>query len=202
MKPTDEYKAALSNATAFKLEYPEEKATTAARIYNVNKNTVRTILHREQQRDGVAIKHGGHNKILSDIQVEAIYKYIEDSYLSGYGATKAMVYTAISCLKANQLLAKNPPTWRWFQEFIKNHPDLFRTLQTKPIAQVRVSAANIEEVKDWFYSFRTWCEERGIKASDVLNFDEASFQVGVAPREEIVVPTYVKEVSILFLIIY
>jgi hypothetical protein len=30
-----------------------------------------------------------------------IYKYVEDLYLSGYGATKAMVYTAIGCLKAN-----------------------------------------------------------------------------------------------------
>jgi hypothetical protein len=53
-------------------------------------------------------------------------------------------------------------------------------LQTKAIAQVRVSAA---DVKDWF---RIWC---GIKAGDVLNFDEAGFRVGVA---------YVKEVSILF----
>jgi hypothetical protein len=148
MKPTDEYKASLSNATAFKLEYPEETATTAARIYNVNKNTVRTVLYRERQRDGPALKHGGHNKILSDIQVEAIYKYVEDSYLSGYGLTKAMVYAVVGCLKANQLLAKNPLTWRWFQEFMKNHPDLFRTLQTKPIAQVRVSAAGLEEVKD------------------------------------------------------
>jgi hypothetical protein len=59
--------------------------------------------------------------------------------------------------------------------FIKNHPDLFRTLQTKAIAQVRVSAADIEEVRDWFHSFRSFCEEYSIKAGDVLNFDEASF---------------------------
>ena len=74
---------------------------------------------------------------------------------------------------------------------MKNHFNLFRTLQTKPIVRVHISAADVEEVKDWFYGFRTWCEEHDIKASDVLNFDEASFRVGVAPREEIVVPTYV-----------
>ena len=73
-------------------------------------------------------------------------------------------------------------------------------MQTKAIAQVRVSAADVEEVKDWFYGFRTWCEEHDIKASDVLNFDEASFWVSVALREEIVVPVYVQEVSILYLI--
>jgi hypothetical protein len=198
MKPTDEYKASLSNATAFKHEFPEEKSTTAARIYDVNDKSVRTILHRERQRDGAAVKHGGHNKILSEVQVKAIYKYIEDSYLSGYGATKAMVYAAVGCLRANQIPTKKPPTWRWFQEFMKNHPDLFRTLQTKPIAQVRVSAADVEEVKDWFHGFQAWCKEHGIEASNVLNFDKASFWVGVAPREEIVVPVYVKEVSLLF----
>ena len=135
--------------------------------------------------------------MLSDVQVDAIYKYVEDSYLSGYGATKAMVYAAIGCLKANQLPAMEPPSWRWFQIFMKEHPDLFRTLKTKAIARVRVTAADVEEVKNWFHGFRTWCEEHDIQPRDVLNFDEGGFRVGVAPSEEIVVPAYVKEVSTL-----
>jgi hypothetical protein len=101
MKPTDQYKAALSNATAFKHENPKEKSITAARIYSVNDSTVRTVLLRERQHSGAAVKHRGHNKILSDIQVETIYKYVEDSYLSGYSATKAIVYAAVGCLRAN-----------------------------------------------------------------------------------------------------
>ena len=71
--------------------------------------------------------------MLSDSQVKAIYKYVEDSYLSGYGATKAMVFAAISHLKANQIPPQKAPSWRWFQIFIKAHPNLFRTLKTKPI---------------------------------------------------------------------
>jgi hypothetical protein len=51
----------------------------------------------------------------------------------------------------------------------------------------------VEEVKDWFQGFRTWCEEHDIEPGDVLNFDEAGFRVGVAPREEIVVLAYVTE---------
>jgi hypothetical protein len=196
MKTTDEYKAAVANAIAFKHENPDEKATTAARIHHVNTATVRSSLWREQKSNKV--KHGGQNKMLSDAQVEAIYKYVEDSFLSGYGATKAMVYAAIGCLKANQLPAKEPPSWRWFQIFMKEHPDLFRTLKTKAIARVRVTAADVEEVKDWFRGFRTWCEEHDIQPGDVLNFDEAGFRVGVAPGEEIVVPAYVTEVSIYY----
>jgi DNA gyrase inhibitor GyrI len=198
MKTTDEYKASVSEAIAFKHDHPDEKAATAARIYHVNDYTVQTNLQRERIHGGVEVKHRGHNKILSDTLVEAIYKYVEDSYLSGYSATKAMVYAAIGCLKANQLSAKEPPSWRWFQIFMKEHPQLFQTLKTKAIAQVHVTAADVEEVKDWFNGFCTWCKEHDIQPRDVLNFNEAGFQVGVAPGEEIVVPAYVKEVSILF----
>jgi hypothetical protein len=84
--------------------------------------------------------------------------------------------------------------------FIKNHPNLFQTLQTKAIARVHVSAVDVEEVRDWFYGFRSFCKEHGIKARDVLNFNKAGFRIGVAPREEIVIPAYVQEVSLLFLI--
>jgi hypothetical protein len=80
---------------------------------------------------------------------------------------------------------------------MKEHPELFRTLKTKAIAQVRVTTADVEEVKDWFYGFHTWCKERDIQPRDVLNFDEARFQVGVTLSEEIVVLAYVKEVSTL-----
>jgi hypothetical protein len=52
-------------------------------------------------------------------------------------------------------------------------------------------------VKDWFNGFCTWCEEHDIQPRDVLNFNEAGFQVSVALGEEIVVPTYAKEVSTL-----
>ena len=197
MKPTDEYKEAVANATAFVHEHPDEKQVTGARIYHVNSNTVKSNLRRERKRGGVPTRqHGGQNKVLSEPQITAIYKYVEDSYLSGYRATKAMVFAAISHLKASQILPQKAPSWRWFQTFLKAHPDLFQTLKMKPIAQVRVSAADIEEVTKWFKGFTTWCKEHKIGAADILNFDEAGFQVGVAPGKDIVVPAYVKEVSI------
>jgi hypothetical protein len=110
MKTTDEYKASMSEAIAFKHENPNEKATTAARIHHVNDNTIRLNLYRERIRGGKEVKHGGQNKMLLDTQVEAIYKYVEDSFLGGYGATKAMVYAAMGCLKANEIPAKEPPS--------------------------------------------------------------------------------------------
>jgi hypothetical protein len=68
MQTTDEYKAAVSNAIAFKHENPDEKATTAARIHYVNAITVQSNLRREEIYGGGEVKHGGHNKMLSDAQ--------------------------------------------------------------------------------------------------------------------------------------
>jgi len=42
---------------------------------------------------------------------------------------------------------------------MKDYPKLFKTLKTKPIALVHVTAADYEEVKDWFYSFWAFCEK-------------------------------------------
>jgi hypothetical protein len=81
---------------------------------------------------------------------------------------------------------------------MKDHLDLFQTLKTKAIAQVRVTAADVEKVKNWFDGFCTWCKEHDIQPRDVLNFDEAGFWVGVALGEEIIVSAYVKKVSTLF----
>jgi hypothetical protein len=44
MKTTDEYKAALSNAKAFKHENPDKKAITAARIHYIKLTTLQSSL--------------------------------------------------------------------------------------------------------------------------------------------------------------
>ena len=72
MTTSDENKVALANAKAFKHENPNEKAITAARIHHVKPTTLRSSLQREEIY-GKEVKHGGHNKMLSNAQVEAIY---------------------------------------------------------------------------------------------------------------------------------
>jgi transposase len=195
-----EYKEALAHATSFKHENPAEKQVTAARIYNVNENTIRTRMRRERQRQrtGAPIQQrGGHNKVLSEAQVSAIYKYVEDSYLGGYGATKQMLFATIGFLKEQEIPPQKPPSWRWFQQFLKAHPELFRTLKQKPIARIRVTAGDITQVTNWFGEWALFCIKHNIRPENILNFDEGGFRVGVAPGEEIIVPAYIVEVSII-----
>jgi hypothetical protein len=54
--------------------------------------------------------------------------------------------------------------------------------------------------------YEAFCEEKGVQAEDILNFDEAGFRVGVTCGEDIIVPADIKEVrtsyfSILFFLL-
>ena len=69
----------MAQALQFLHENPLEKPITAARIYNVNPNTLNTKLRRAKA--GSSKPHGGHNKVLSEAQIQSIYQYVEDSYM-------------------------------------------------------------------------------------------------------------------------
>ena len=51
---------------------------------------------------------GGHNKVLSETQTEAIQGYCKEQYESGMGATKQMVFAAISHLIIQAELLQKP----------------------------------------------------------------------------------------------
>jgi hypothetical protein len=183
----------LNQAKAFLDENPAENATTAARIYKVNAVTLRSYRRRSKAPKR---QLGGHNKVLSQVQIDAVYKYVEDSYIAGYGASKQMVFTAIAHLKAAEIPSKKAPSWHWFQTFMKAHPELFRMLKTKAIARVQVMMHDITTVEDWFIWYSEWCTQHDIQSQNVHNFDETGFRVGVAPGEEVIVPAYVQEIFI------
>lgn len=183
----------VKQALEFLQAEPSEKPSTAARIFKVNLNTLHTHLRRARMKTS-NISRGGQNKILSKVQIEALYKYIEESYHAGYGASKEMVFTAIGHIKAAEIPPKPQPSRRWFQTFMKANSTLFRVIKTKAIARVRVTTHDIATVEGWFAEYKAWCTQHEIEPQDIYNFDESGFRVGVAPGEEVIVPAYVHEV--------
>jgi hypothetical protein len=109
-----------------------------------------------------------------------------------------MVFTAISHLRSTEIPSKLPPSWRWFQGFIKAHIDLFRVIKTKAIARVRVTSHDISTVENWFSEYLAWCIQHNIQLQDIYNFNETRFQVGVALGEEVVVLAYITEVCTVY----
>ena len=145
-----EYKAQLTAAIQWIQENPTEKLVVAARIYKVKPDSIRIALKRMQKRNRTT--HGGHNKVLIDTQTEAIRAYCKEQWEGGLGATKQIVFAAIGFLKGQEEPLQEPPSWRWFQTWLKANPGL-HTITTKPIAQNRVESHSEKDIENWFEKY-------------------------------------------------
>jgi hypothetical protein len=186
-----EYKARLDSAIEWIQENPAEKDVTAGRIYNVKPQSIRIALKRIKRKGRKA--HGGNNKILSDTQSEAVQVYCREQYEAGLGATKQMVFAAIGNLLSQEQPPRKPPSWRWFQTWLKVNPCL-HTITTKLIAQNRVNTHDEKDLEEWFNKYRTTLAKYSIKrGKNIHNMDKSSARVGYPKGEEVVVPIKVKE---------
>src|ERR1700755_3192191 len=126
---------------------PSETPTVAARIHfhedlPKHEASVRVAWAREKKKKekankGVVVQHGGHNRVLSDAQKEALILYVREQAEHGLGATKKMVFAAIAHLKDQETPSKPPPSWRWFQKWLKASQAL-HAIKTKPINKHRI----------------------------------------------------------------
>ena len=190
---------ALQNAIDFLNKNPTETIAAAARIYRVNPVTLRMRRTPPRRPPNQSPKpRGGNNKILSDIQVIAIQRYIQRSYENGYGATKPMVFSAICQLLAAETPTRPPPSQRWFQTWIKTQHETIHTIKTRPIEASRVVSHKVLAIEEWFHQFKDVCSQLDVTAADIYNFDEVGFRVGMSTGEHMLVPTAVKEVSYIY----
>ena len=190
-------KAKLSSAIQWLQENPGEKPTTAGRIFQVKPESIRTALFRARRKNAVArkatITRGGHNKILSASQNDAIQLYCKEQYEGGLGATRTMVYSAICFLKSQEEPPRPPPSWRWFNGWMKSNSNL-HTIKTKPIAQNRVDTHSEKDLEGWFEKYHATLDKYNIRKSrNIWNMDESGARVGCPNGEEVIVPIEVKE---------
>ena len=141
----------MAQALAWLRDNPDEKPTTAARLHYIeNKQSVQQAWRRERKRmeEGKKSGGGGHNKILRPDQHQAMIRYAVDHATNGgMGATKQMIYNCAVYLRFQE--KKSLPTWRRFQIWLKNTPEL-HTIKTKPIASHRVDMHAEKDLCDWF----------------------------------------------------
>jgi hypothetical protein len=164
-----------------------ESITTAARIFKINRSSL--IYSIEKANTG---PQGGQNRILTTSQDGSIRQFIQSYLNHGLLPTKGVLMSAITRLRA--LENKPPPSDRWFQQWHKRQP--LHKIKTKPIARVRITAQDKQEVSQWFVKYREAVKTHRIASrKDIWNFDETGFQVGCVKGEYIYVPLDVKEVS-------
>jgi hypothetical protein len=188
-------KAKLSSAIQWLQENPGEKPTTAGRIFQVKPESIRTILFCTKRKNIGARKatRGEHNKILSASQEDAIQLYCKEQFEGGLGATWAIVYSAISFLKSQEESPQPPPSWCWFNSWIKSNSTL-HPIKTKPIVQNWVNTYSKKDLEEWFGKYYMILDKYNIRKSrNIWNIDKSRTRVGYPNREEVIVPIEVKE---------
>jgi len=106
-----------------------------------------------------------------------------------------MLYQAVCHLKRVEDNTKEPPSYRWFQTWLKSTSTI-HTIKTKPIAKQRVEIHTEQDVYLWFEN-----ELKGIisrlnicHGNQIYNMDEKGTRCACPSGEEIVVPIHIKEI--------
>lgn len=182
---TDPLKTRIQKAKDWLIENPTENIATAARIFKINRKTLSNSINRGQ----LNTHHGGHNKILTQSQEEAIHKFIRSYLEHSQLPTRSIVFNAICLLRSH--LNKPPPSQDWFTRWYKTTQ--LHKIKTKPIARVRISAQDEKEVEEWFKEYEAVLAKYRIRPRNIHNFDETGFRVGCPRGVEVIVLVEVKE---------
>jgi hypothetical protein len=187
LNETSDLQTRIQQAKAWLQERDNEEAiTTAARIFNITRTTLSSSIHRPS-----GDSRGGLNRILTSGQEQSINLFIQSYLNHGLLPTKGVLISAITRLRA--LENKPPPSASWFQKWWKTQP--LHKIKTKPIARVRITAQDKDEVSQWFVKYKEVVKKHEVSRKDIWNFDETGFRIGCPKGEEIYVPLDVKEVS-------
>jgi hypothetical protein len=127
----------------------------------------------EEGWEGCSGGRGGrHNKILRPEQRQALIQYAVDQATNGgKGATNPMLYNCVMWLRVRE--KKSVPTWRWFQTWLKNTPELYTT-KAKPISSHRVDIHTERDLRDWFEKeYKPVLQFTGVRSGKYIhNMDE------------------------------
>jgi hypothetical protein len=185
----------IENAKHFLKENPTETIACAARIHDLTETTLYSSISREKKEKDEAEKtsvsrRGGHNKILSQDETDAVHDLIRSLLICDIPPTHNLILRAISFLKRAK--ESGAPSRRWFQKWWKNSG--LHRIKTKPIAVIRYSAAQESDVQRWFVNYRNILQELNIlRPRNVWNFDEAGFRVDCMQKGDILVPADICE---------
>lgn len=184
-----DHNARIREAITWLQEHQDETITTAARIFQLNRTTLSYWIQRANHISSRG--RGGRNRILTLNQEKHLNQFIKGYLEHNLLPTKGVILSAITRIRA--LENKPPPSKSWFNKWIKTQP--LHRIKTKPIARIRITAQDKEQVKGWFKEYNTVLQKYNIQRKDIWNFDETGFRIGCPKGQEIYVPEDVKEVS-------
>jgi len=138
-------------------------------------------------------ERGGTNRLLSEAEEAAVCLYLKRLDTIG---TSTRVPMVTGC--ANRILEKRTrfsgseestrpmkvgPTWT--ARFLKRHPE-FHIRKQKTIDFDRKKADNQSNLLEWFEQYKSICDKNEIQNTDIYNFDETGFRIGIGRDQWII----------------
>ncbi|PHH49707.1 hypothetical protein CFIMG_007664RA00001 [Ceratocystis fimbriata CBS 114723] len=151
---------------------PELGLRPAARLYQVDYHTLR------RRQNGIQCRRNTipNSRRLSDLEEQVIVKFILDLDSQGYPPQLRGVEEM-----ANRLLADHDASCvskRWASNFVKRQPDL-KARFNRRYNYKRAKCEDPAIIHSWFTLVENTIAKYSISLTDVYNFDETGFMMGV-----------------------
>jgi hypothetical protein len=145
----------------------------AAAVYRVSRTTLTRRLN------GIASQSDYRPKIrnLTESEESVVVKHILDLDSKGFSPSPRDVRGMANKLRGCRNLAPVGPNWA--TRFVKRTPEL-KSRFSRKYDYRRAQCEDPEVIRQWFVLVRNTIDKYGIQDSDIYNFDETGFQMGVA----------------------
>jgi hypothetical protein len=151
---------------------PNLSVRAAAKIYSVPRSTLGTRLQGTTPRRDTMSKSQKLTKLEESTIVQHILDLDSRSFPPRLSGVEDM---------ANRLLAKRDASKvgkRWASNFVKRHQEL-KTRFFRRYDYKRAQCEDLEVISGWFTLVQNTIAKYGIAESDIYNFDETGFMIGI-----------------------
>ena len=150
----------------------QQSVRSIARIYNVDRMTLQRRMNgRPSRRDTPA-----NSRKLTDLEESVLVQEILDLASRAFPPRLSGVEDMANRLLADRDASCVGPCWA--SNFIKRQPQL-RTRFTRQYDYQRALCEDPAVIRDWFRLVQNTVAKYGIQESDIWNFDETGFMMGV-----------------------
>jgi DDE superfamily endonuclease len=158
---------------------PKLSVRRATEIYKVPRSTLR------DRRVGRVVRRemSTNSKALTDLEEEAIVQRILDLDTRGFQPRQSDVREMANCLRADRDASPVGP--RWAENFVRRQPKLSMAFR-RQIDYQRAKCEDPTIVQQWFDLVRNVISKYGIEESDIYNFDETGFIMGMLSTAKVV----------------
>jgi hypothetical protein len=150
----------------------QQSVRSIAKIYNVDRMTLQRRMNGQRSRRDTP----ANSRKLTDLEESVLVREILDLASRAFPPRLSGVEDMANRLLADRDASRVGP--RWASNFVKRQPQL-RTRFTRQYDYQRALCEDPAVIGDWFRLVRNVVAKYGIHESDIWNFDETGFMMGV-----------------------